>query len=281
MIGHDEAVELLGAYALDAVEPEEAAAVEAHLETCPRCRAELQSHREVVGVLAYAGGEAPAGMWDRVAARIHEGAEEPPPAVPIGRLSGRIPGSGPDRGIGPGRGLGRGRRGWGRRGRGRRGWGRRVALPAVAAAAVVAVVGLGVEVAHLQQRTNRLSTQIASMSGAPTMADVRRALVTPGERSISLAPAGGGEATLDGVLLPGGQGYLYDSKLAPLAATSTYQLWGVVGDQRISYGLLGVAPASVTAFRASAGVQALAVTVEVAGGAVTPSQTPVAAGAVG
>ena len=269
MIHHEEAAELLGAYALDAVEADEAAALEAHLETCPRCRAELQSHREVVGVLAYAGGDAPAGMWDRVAARIHEDGEQesaepaPPVAVAVATLPGRAAG---------------GRRGVGGRRR------RPIAVPAVvaaAAAAVAAVVGLGVEVAHLQSRTNHLSAQIASMSGAPTAGDVRRALATPGARVVALAPTGGGRATLDAVVLPGGQGYLYDSKLAPLAATSTYQLWGVAGGDRVSYGLLGADPGSVTAFRAGPGVQALAVTVEVAGGVSTSTQTPLAAGSLG
>ena len=40
-LSHDAVVELLGAYALDAVDPTEAAAVEAHLGTCPGCRDEI------------------------------------------------------------------------------------------------------------------------------------------------------------------------------------------------------------------------------------------------
>ena len=48
---HDEAVALLGAYALDAVPPEEAVLVAAHVAECPRCTAELDAHREVAGML--------------------------------------------------------------------------------------------------------------------------------------------------------------------------------------------------------------------------------------
>ena len=88
----------------------------------------------------------------------------------------------------------------------------------------------------------------------------------------------GGADRLEAVLLPGGQGYLYDSSLAPLSSARTYQLWGVVGDQRISYGVLGSSPQPVVPFRASPGVKALAVTAEVAGGVVTSTQTPVAVG---
>lgn len=73
--GHAELQELLGAYALDAVEPEEAAVIELHLPTCPRCRIELTEHREAAALLGYAGGAAPKGLWDRIIAEL----EEPPP----------------------------------------------------------------------------------------------------------------------------------------------------------------------------------------------------------
>src|ERR1700728_4137814 len=81
MTSHEAIEELLGAYALDAVDPDEARQVELHLQTCPRCREEVRSHREVVGLLANAGHEAPAGVWDRVVAGIHDPAAES--AVPI------------------------------------------------------------------------------------------------------------------------------------------------------------------------------------------------------
>jgi anti-sigma factor RsiW len=38
-MSHAEASDLLGAYALDAVDGDEFAELEEHLETCPRCRA--------------------------------------------------------------------------------------------------------------------------------------------------------------------------------------------------------------------------------------------------
>ena len=42
-MSHDEASDLLGAYALDAVDGDEFVELEEHLGTCPRCRAELDS----------------------------------------------------------------------------------------------------------------------------------------------------------------------------------------------------------------------------------------------
>jgi anti-sigma factor RsiW len=50
--------ELLGAYALDALEPDERAMVEAHLRTCVRCSVEVARHHEVAGLLANPGGDA-------------------------------------------------------------------------------------------------------------------------------------------------------------------------------------------------------------------------------
>src|SRR5689334_7705687 len=73
---HEQVQELLGAYAVDAVEPDEVADVEAHLEECSRCRAELAELREVGAFLAHSGGDAPAGLWDRIASSLDD---NPPP----------------------------------------------------------------------------------------------------------------------------------------------------------------------------------------------------------
>jgi anti-sigma-K factor RskA len=77
----DDIEELLGAYALDAVDPDERRQVEAFLETSPRARAEVDQHREVAGMIAFGGGEAPEGVWDRIAASLHERAPEPGPEL--------------------------------------------------------------------------------------------------------------------------------------------------------------------------------------------------------
>ncbi len=278
VMSHAEASELLGAFALDAVDADEAAAVEAHLEVCPRCRDELRSHREVVGLLAYAGQEAPEGLWDRVVAGINDSGEATPSydvEAPHGLKLVRVDTAGDSSAVvhrsdaGPD-GSRRSRR-WS-------GFNRVAGL--VAAAAVVVVALMGVEVARLQGRTDHLQGQISAMAASPTMVAVDQALAVPGAQRVALKPLNGGTDRLEAVILPGGQGYLYHSELAPLSAAHTYQLWGVVGDQRISYGVLGSAPGRVVPFRASSGVQALAVTAEVAGGVVTSTQRPVAVGFV-
>jgi hypothetical protein len=118
------------------------------------------------------------------------------------------------------------------------------------------------------------------MTNQPTMATVQAALAVPGARKVSLSTSGGGRQSLEAVILPGNQGYLYNPRLDPLSSSETYQLWGVSGSQKVSYGLIGSVPAQVTPFRAGTGVQALAVTAEVAGGVVTTTQSPVVVGSV-
>ncbi|MGH9152889.1 MAG: zf-HC2 domain-containing protein, partial [Acidimicrobiales bacterium] len=86
---HHEIEELLGAYALDAVPPEEAEAVGLHLSGCPRCRAEVAEHRETAAVLAYAGSPAPPQLWDRIAADLAAEDAAPAPALDLARVVSR------------------------------------------------------------------------------------------------------------------------------------------------------------------------------------------------
>ena len=57
---HEQASELLGAYALDAVDGDEFTELEEHLEMCPRCRAELDGLREVAAAM---GNSAEKSDW--------------------------------------------------------------------------------------------------------------------------------------------------------------------------------------------------------------------------
>ena len=53
--GHEEVAELLGAYALDAVDREERVAVESHLASCPACVTEVAGHLRVAAALVADG----------------------------------------------------------------------------------------------------------------------------------------------------------------------------------------------------------------------------------
>jgi anti-sigma factor RsiW len=255
MMSHEQASELLGAYALDAVDGVELTELEGHLDECPRCRAELDSLREVAGALGTSVEPLPEGLWSSIANRLPDGsqAEEPPPMPRLVR-GGRTPADSARR----------------RRAR--------VAMAtlgaaAVAAAAVAAVLGIGL--IHANNRADNLQ---AVVNQRPST--VVAALHTPGHQVVSLRD-GAHMLAAQFVVVPDGRGYLLSSHLPVLANGKTYQLWGLVGDQTISLGLLGRDPTQAT-FTMAGGRRpsSLALSAGPAGGTVAPSGPILAMGAV-
>ncbi|HEX3460646.1 MAG TPA: anti-sigma factor [Acidimicrobiales bacterium] len=267
---HQEIEDLLGAYALDALEPEEKAQVEAHLRECIRCVIEVGQHHEVTGLLANSGGDASDELWRKIAERL-----DPPSSVPSwDRLAARLDPAGPpdpedqSATVIP---LDQSRR--------RNRWMVRTASLVAAAAAVLAVV-LGVQVNHLNHQVNALNSSHQSVSSA-----AQAALENPTTQRIQLTPPAtssgpkGTSVTL--VVGSSGTGYVFASDLAPLPANQTYQLWGAISGQLVSLGVLGPDP-GVRAFTydTATKVQAFAITAERGGGVVQTTNLPVVEAAV-
>ncbi|MCB9373293.1 MAG: anti-sigma factor [Microthrixaceae bacterium] len=279
---HDELRELLGAYALDAVEPGEAAAVERHLRACPQCRAEVEEHRAVAALLGNAGAAAPAGLWDRIAEAI-DGDEggAPVPSDPVAVLAtldghdGAGPRPAPDAPA-PVIPLGDARRG--------RRWSRpTVAVAAVAAACLLVAGAVGVLTIRDQQaRIDDLAAQVDEAGVPGSVAD---ALADPGSRVVRLAPPGSGDRpgddglVLRAVVTADGDGYLLGGTLPDAGPGSTYQLWGLDGGRAVSLGVLGHDP-GVEAFQVEAPTAALAITTEARGGADQPTSAPLVVGSL-
>ena len=124
--------ELLGAYALDAVDDDEREQLEAYLERTPAARSLVAEYRETAALLAHGGTEAPAGLWERISRAL----EEEPPRLAAGagaeviRLESR-----------------------------RARLARRVAIVAGVAAAVVAVAVLSVRVVQQGDRIDELERE--------------------------------------------------------------------------------------------------------------------------
>jgi len=264
---HGEIQELLGVYALDAVDAETAAMVERHLEGCPRCSTEVAQHHEVAGLLANSGGASPAKLWDGIAGQL-DGSTPPSWASLSARLE-----TGSDRtdliGGGGSEVVPFADR------RGRR-WAAWTAAAAAVAAGVVAVV-LGVQVRHLDHQVNSLQ--------APLSAAERSALASPTTRQVELvaAPGSAGAASERArvILTESGTGFVQAQGLSRLPGDQTYQLWGVVGRKAISLGLLGARP-DVVAFSVAGAtpVSAFAITAEPSGGVVQSTNRPIVAGEV-
>jgi hypothetical protein len=177
---HAEIQELLGVYALDALDDDEAEAVARHLDDCPRCRAEVTEHREVAALLSYAGAPAPPQLWDRIAASL----EEPPPALQLAPVSSRARH-------------------------------RMVSLRAAAVAFAVAaasIIALGVEVARLDNRTTLVGLP-ALVRQAENEPDARKVELTssrpggPTASAVVLPDGQGFVARVNLAPLPAGQVY--------------------------------------------------------------------------
>jgi Anti-sigma-K factor rskA/Putative zinc-finger len=237
---HAEVEELLGAYALDAVSPEEAAAIEAHLAGCPRCRAEVAGHREAAAMLSE-GGPPPEGVWDRIAGVLEEAA----PTLDLERVR-------------------------------RRRAGPALLFRVAAAAAAVAVIGvLGIKVVDQDRRLD----QLAAAAEQQGLREAAAAAVLDPDHVTLVLRSPDGRTLGEAVLLPEGGGYLIRDSFEPLPQGRTYQLWSLGGEEPISAGLLGSDP-GVAAINVGPGTVALAVTNEAAGGAVAPGSDPLASGEV-
>jgi anti-sigma-K factor RskA len=215
--------ELLGAYALDAVDLDERRRVEDYLEVNPRASAEVQAHREVATMLAFTGMDAPDDLWGRISDEIGEQAPPPGPELakvlsfddhPKRRTISRIA---------P--------------------W-----AVSVAAASVVTFVAVG-----LADRADAPNDPIAS--AVEVAQDDRDSLTTT-------LVAEGSEAAAEAVIDQDGHGFVLARDLPTLPEGQTYQLWGVVenGDV-ISLGIFGPNP-EIETFTIEGTVAALAITIE-------------------
>jgi anti-sigma-K factor RskA len=237
----DEVRELLGAYALDAVDPDERAAVEALLARDPRARAEVAEFRETAALLAQGGGEAPTGLWHR----IEESLEEPPPplVLPVGRPRRR---------------------------------GGRIAAVIGIAAAVAAFVALGAKVVDQDRRLDDVaSPSVADLAdGASRDPDARTLTLASADGSVQAEVVWLPDGT--GYLVDDNLAALPDDKTYQLWAVTGDD---PATARTISAGVLGSNP-RVTPFQFDGPVQSFLVTQEDAPGVATTQNTPLLAGSV-
>ena len=200
---HDEIEEMLGVYALDALDDDERQEVEDHLASCPRCRAEVAAHREVAALLGNPAGDAPAvapdDVWDRIAASLQD---EPPALAPVIRS------------------------------RFRRRMALIVPLGAVAAGLMLTVGLLAAKVGNLGQQVNSLRHQ----------AGVTGVLLNPAHRTVELTSAAHPVWRATVVILPDGEGYLINPSMPAIASSQTFQLWALSRGKVVSLGVLGSHP---------------------------------------
>lgn len=267
--------DLLGAYALGAVDDDERRLVERLLDESPESRAELARHNEVVEHLATMASTPPPGeLWSRINEQVDGPGDDAAPPVTVVDLASR-----------------------------RRRWepSTFTALVAAAAAVVLAVAlvaqtwrvdDLTATLAAQNLESERLAAELAGreaevadletvLAGDPLALAAQRASEDPRATLVSLAAGEVGVAQMTIVLQQDGRGYVTSSDLAPLDPGHTYQLWAIMGDGRIiSAAVLGNQPGVDTFVVDLDDLAALAITEEVSGGVVASENEAVIVGVV-
>ena len=261
---HEEIEELLGAYALNAVEPNEAVLIGAHVSHCSECRAEFEQHLEVAALLPASASFAPSSVWDTISGEIavSEGIASSREDAASTQTAESLPG-GPDNVINL-----------------RVRWIR----PMAAVAAFVLIAGAAVvQSVRVGQIDDDLAAERATVAALTVQLDqpvldtaVSRALEDPLSQQVVLGSEVSGSNAII-VLMPDGTGYLAEHSLKPLPKDRTYQLWAIVGGKVISAGILGTEPGVVPFHIDPDGFEGFAITEEVVGGVPASQNDPVVA----
>jgi anti-sigma-K factor RskA len=261
---HDEVLELSGLYVLDALEPSERAAVDAHLATCGDAHDEIAEMGGVVPALALLAEpvDAPPELKSRVLAAVaSEAARTRPvtakPTVEVAPWPMNVTAPSPAA-----------------RRSGLPAWASWAsALAAVLILAVVGVWGLGAQSAanRANERAETLSQAIAAFSQDGSSTAVLRGR---GQHAGSSGFA---------AFTPDGKGYLVMVGLDPAPAGHTYQAWYIDAAGPHSAGLMTADAdgyAVMVDEQPMTGATVVALTVEPTGGSDLPTTDPFAAGEV-
>ncbi len=264
----DVAADVAGLYVLDALAPDEHEQVRAHLAGCPQAHPEFAELGGVVPALStlVEPVDAPAALKARVMAAI---AAEPqaPAARAVQPIFLPAVGRGPRKSATEPEAL------YGEPARQR--W-QSVSLWGMAAAAVLVIAVLGAWSMVLQSRADRAEERVA------LIAQAIEASTDPGSEVAILRGTGEASGASGFAAFPqDGPGYIVLVGLRPAPAGQTYQAWYMVDGTPTSAGLMSVGEdgyAVLSGVSALPGTDAVALTVETAGGAAAPSGDPVVAG---
>jgi hypothetical protein len=240
-------------FALDALEGEEHAQVARYVERDEGARAEVLSLREAVALLPRSDVRAPASLWSTIEHSLGEPVEpDPPPLLRVGPVVAPAP-------------------------RGRRRMPTKVLAGVLAAAAIVAIAILGVQVASQQNRIDDLAAEMHHGRLQQEAAAARASKDAHVVRLDAMSGAGGAEI----VMMPDGTGYFMDHGLPALTGDATYQLWAKVGaasaPRMVSLAVLGADP-DVAQFRVDPSARMFEITTEPASGSESPSESVVMRG---
>lgn len=251
---------LSGAYALDALTPDETAAFERHLQSCESCRAEVRSLREAGSTLAATVAEEPP---DRLRASVLAGISQVRPLPPTGdQAAAAQPAAAPLATASPSPQVDE---------LAVRRAARRPARWLVGVAA-----GLALLAGAATMRAVQLDRELQSVVAAGD--DVTRVLTAPDATTATArATTGGRAAVVSSQSL--GEAVLVTAGLPAAPAGSTYQIWYLNGSGApVSAGFVPAGDRSAVVLQGDlAAASGVGVTVEPAGGSTAPTTTPILA----
>ena len=249
--------DLLGAYALDALDEDEQGRVDAYVSTHRQARLEVSRFEDVLAALASAeAAELPPQLWDRVQRQLDPAPTAADPPMPAASPTAVIPAAVAAPAV-TGDELAR------RRATPRT---RRWAAPALAVAAALALLASTAAVTTwANNRGQRDPADLVTLARAAEQSPQAQIATLEGT-------AGSVRMVLDG----SGHGYLLGEALPTLSEDQTYQLWSLDGSVAVSLGVLGPRP-SVVAFPAGT-LRSVALSIEPRGGHNVPTLPTVAAG---
>ncbi|MCI0551318.1 MAG: anti-sigma factor [Anaerolineae bacterium] len=235
-LNYDQVVELLPAYVLGTLEPDEMLAVDAYLQTDSRLEARLRELEQAAAQLAYAAPHSPlpADAKPQLLARIHADlAQQPAPDSasahqPVGHVSqprARLQPVRPDER--PAR---------------REGWLDGLRRQALGFGALVALLVLGLYVIQLQTRLNAAATQLETTQNAVAAIQLHLGVIASAEQIVRLNGTDTASEVVGNFYITGEEGVIVLKGLTPLPESQTYQLWLVVDGQPISAGLFAAKP---------------------------------------
>ena len=273
MARRDDHDAMLGAYALDAVDADERAEIEAYLAQTPEARAEVDRYQAAIVALAEdeLHTTMPDGVWERVSSAMFGGgatdASMPTSISPVLPKLSALPNLAAEAGdvasiLRPHPQARPRRRP------------RPAALFLAAAAAFIIATLTGL----LIRQQGKLKDERALPATEQVRARAQRAIADP-TSSIGTLAGDAAAPTVRAVEDKDGNGYLFADALPPLADGRTYQLWTLDGGKPVSLGILGGKP-GVLAFPAGGRPKTLAITAEDLPGAQAPTQTPLVSGSV-
>lgn len=238
-IDREQARELLGVWAMDALDPAERELVEHAIREDPELRAEAESFRSVTSALGEDAAVAPpASLRESVFAQINEPSTENHAESAVTEISSK-----------------------------RRGLGRGFWLGSVAAS-IALVLGIVWGVSTLGD---------TGISQRDQFVAIEEVLERPGAEHYTAELSGGGE--IEAATGPEGTAVLTAADLPEVESDRTYQLWAIAGDEQPeSLGLLEVEDGrALTRVEDLPQEAVLALTVEPEGGSEQPTTEPIGA----